>query len=124
MRDFHRETQRKQAFLDRGGYYVALCDLCGDNKAQEYHEILSRGRTVKNEEARYLSYDKHICSCLCSHCHREGVGAHNPKVATALLRRNVKLYGYEAVKSAFDRALDSMNTIVNIEFPEVNYERT
>lgn len=115
MSNAYRMIQRSQAIADRGG----LCDLCGQ-PASEYHEIVSRGRTVKNEVARRLSYNKYICSLLCPACHKEQDNAHNPETANKLLEINIARYGFERVYLAWLALIAELRTAVNIEFPEVS----
>jgi hypothetical protein len=111
----YRWHQRWRMIVDRGGPKVARCDLCGERQGTHMHEILSRGRSVKNETARWLSYDRAICSWLCQTCHNE---AHNPGIATTLLEKNIQRYGYDAVRAAFDRFNKALRRPVNIPFPE------
>ncbi len=114
----YRKVQKWQSIVDRGGPGVALCDLCCVQPGSEYHEIMSRGRTVKSEEARVLSFNKYICALLCSDCHTGSQNAHNPEAATTLLRRNIELYGYANVRAAFDAVNTALASPTNIVFPE------
>ncbi len=54
--------------LDRGEQY-ASCDICGENRGTDMHEIITRQKTQNNDEAQILSYNKHICALLCNDCH-------------------------------------------------------
>jgi len=91
------------------------CDLCGTGRGDDLHEIINRGRTVGNDEARVLSFNRHICSLLCRDCHEK---AHNPNAAEKLLKRNIAFYGYEAVKAAWDATMGAMRYPPDMEFPE------
>jgi hypothetical protein len=120
----YRLRQRRLAFVERGGA-GAKCDYCivqgkeSPNKATDYHEVVNRGRTMNNDEQRKLSYDRHICSCLCSECHI-GINVHRPELGTALLLHNIQLYGgdYTTVKAAWDAANEAGLTPLSIDFPE------
>jgi hypothetical protein len=101
--------------VDRGGPGKALCDMCQKNKGTQVHEMISRGRTIKNDTARSLSYNKHLCAWLCQDCHNK---AHSPKKARVLLLNNINKYGREAVKAAYDAVVDAMKLPLNIPFPE------
>lgn len=109
----YRMHQKAMMVVDRGGR-SAKCDLCGVTLGTDMHEIVNRGRTVKNEEARALSYDRRICSLLCQSCHQQ---AHNPEAANNLLKHNVAMYGYASVKSAFDKVVAAMSNPIGIVFP-------
>lgn len=80
----------------------------------EMHEIVSRGRTVNNDEARELSFSRFICSILCRKCHQK---AHTKEVRTVLLQRNVERYGYYTVRGAFDRVQAAMKTPLDFGIP-------
>jgi hypothetical protein len=95
------------------------CDVCG-MPASDMHEIITRGRTVKNEKARELSFKKEICALLCRKCHEN---AHNPKTALLLLKKNVDRYGYAAVSEAFENVRQAMGGNTNgILMPEKEIE--
>lgn len=110
-----RRRQRWLAYVERGGEGAAKCDLCGINPANHYHEIISRGRTVGNDEARHWSYHRYLCSCLCEECHFK----HAPKqqVATLLLARNCRRYGHVPVRRMFNRTVKLLRTPIAISFP-------
>lgn len=84
-----RNLNRNVAFLDKGG----KCDLCGGT-ATEYHEIIQRGKTEANPSARYYSYNKVLCACLCPSCHAT---ADSREVGESLLKHNYELYGQEVI---------------------------
>ena len=92
------------------------CDLCGESWGREMHEIISRGRTLHNEAAREASYDKHICSILCSSCHT-GLNLAESHEAD-LLAFNMGLYGREAVLAAIKVVADLLNTPLILDIPE------
>jgi len=96
--------------LDRGG----KCHRCKAAQGAEVHEILSRGRTIGNDAARMLSYDKHLCALLCRDCHET---AHSPQVADELLQGNIDFYGYEPVETAYNAVQAEMRTRLNIQLP-------
>lgn len=73
------------------------CALCHVRKAEDLHEIVSRGRTGNNWEARRLSYVAPLVVPLCRQCHER---AHNPQARKRLLQHNINLYGLEAVRQA------------------------
>lgn len=80
---------------------TCYCDYCEKAPAHEYHEIISRGRTVTNEQAREWSFNEAICSLLCHNCHTR----YAPTVVgrLKLLEKNIEIYGREAVEFAFYR---------------------
>jgi len=114
-----RMRQRANAIVERGGPRNAKCDLCGDAKATDYHEIVSRGRTVNDDAARAHSFARELCAMLCNPCHLNL--AHNPKAATALLAKNCVRYGWLNVRARYD-TLESLmaSSIHGVPFPPEN----
>ncbi len=110
--DEARYQARHSMFVDRGGYGKAMCDLCGKRPATDMHELINRGRTMGNPEARSASFAPELCALLCPACHQQ---AHNPDVRDELFRRNMERYGGGAVieaANAFYRATRSEPTII------------
>lgn len=95
--DEARYQARHSMFVDRGGYGKAMCDMCGEKPATDMHELINRGRTMGNEEARRASFAPELCALLCPACHQK---AHNPIVRLSLLMQNTKRYGLDAVRDA------------------------
>ena len=85
----------RQRLLQRHPY----CALCRVQKATDLHEIVSRGRTASNHEARRLSYVAELVVPLCRACHER---AHNPAIRKRLLAYNISLYGRERVVKALE----------------------
>lgn len=90
-----------------------FCDMCGKRKPFEYHEIISRGRTIADLEIRMRTFDPKICSLLCNTCHAI---APTPYARKALLAFNIMLYGYDQVYDAFCNVPVIFRS--DIEFPE------
>src|SRR5690554_2535669 len=99
-------------YVDRGGFRT-LCDLCKAERGTEIHHIVSKGRTQGSPEARDLSECKELLSLLCRECHAK---AHNPDVATALLRFNAVLYGEDEVRAALEAVNSRLSRPINIKF--------
>jgi len=117
-----RTLQRLEALQDRGGPYWACCDLCGTRFRENgfhYHEIVTRGRTINNGTARELSFDKHICACLCEQCHTgSSSNAHNLETDAALLVKNAWRYGYDSVSNALQDVNAALIGELSIKMPE------
>lgn len=77
------------------------CDFCQKRPGVEMHEIISRGRTIKQQDQRDLSYQPELCSILCRECHHSV--AHTINGRNILVSRNVEIYGKDLVLSAFYR---------------------
>jgi hypothetical protein len=108
-----REAERRKALIRRGGRN-AKCDLCKTRPAQHYHELVNRGRTVGNDEARSLSYVQEMCSFLCAQCHER---SHNPATRKTLFLRNIELYGAVYVLKAWIELRDAMGTRLDVWLP-------
>ena len=106
----YRNQQRFLMYLER-----VACDLCRTRPGSHMHEIVTRGRTVNNQEARLASYDKYICAWLCPECHEK---AHSPAIAFLLLNRNIEHYGYDKVNEAYKAVAAAMKMTLDIPFPE------
>jgi len=105
-----RQLERSLALQDRGGERWAKCDLCGKNRPTDYHEIVNRGRTMGNEEARQVSYRRTLCAWLCRECHDK---AHTPAIRDTLFFGNMKRYGAGRVSDDF--AL--LEQVVDVRLP-------
>lgn len=75
------------------------------------HELISRGMTLGNEQARELSYQQELVSLLCPQCHEK---ADYDAVDKALWANNIWLYGRKAVEAALARLQAVMKTTVRI----------
>jgi hypothetical protein len=109
-----REMIRAEMLQDRGR--ERRCDLCGTPGASHMHEIVSRGRTVKNAEARDLSYDKRLCSLLCEACHLSI--AHTAGIREILLQVNYRRYGYAEVAMAYLMLDAELRTGIDFALPQ------
>ena len=118
--EFLRATMRHTMIVERGGLKHAKCDLCGqkpDYMGLQLHELLQRGMTVNNPDARELSYVPELTALLCENCHSR---AHNPEVRDQLFRIAFKRYGRLAVAAAFERfrrAYELRSTLLAITLP-------
>ena len=120
--------ERSRAIMDRGGP-TAPCDECvmecekGERAAtdvergEEYHHILTRGRTMNADAARQSSDSRYVCSWLCNHHHTGAGNVHNPTAARRLLAFNIRLYGYNKVAWAYWAIVNALNHTINIELP-------
>lgn len=92
----------KQAMVDlrRALYGKAFCDICCTELGTDMHEIIPRRATVKQSEAREHSFQAPICSLLCSNCHDHRATTYAGILY--LLKFNIELYGFEAVKNALE----------------------
>lgn len=119
--------ERAAGIIDRGGVLNLHCQLCGqpfryysgyrtEMRPIETHHIISRGRLMMSDPEVYdLIHDKHLLAFLCRSCHEK---AHAPEVATALLKSNIALYGYDPVYRAYKTVLDAMHVNqIGIDFP-------
>lgn len=107
---------RQRIALQKRLECASCCDLCGKwSHDLEMHEIITRGRTMNNEDARMASYDAHITALLCQPCHSR---AHNQETAEKLLLVNIERYGREAVQAAWDTCVGFMRSAPSITFPE------
>lgn len=77
------------------------CDYCETAPGTEMHEIYSRGRTEKQDEARQASYQEELISLLCPTCHKNY--AHTEQGRAILVERNIQTYGRERVGEAAHR---------------------
>ena len=92
-------AKRMYMFGDAGG--TCYCDYCGVVPGYEYHEIVSRARTVADEQVREWSFDERICSVLCQQCHSRYAPTYGGQ--RKLLERNIECYGRATVVKAFYR---------------------
>jgi len=115
----YRVRQRDLALADKGGLHLR-CDMCNMKIGSkfEYHEIVSRGRTISNDVARKRTFHRHICSCLCPSCHRGSGNSHTPAAARKLLERNIFVYGREKVEEALLEVREVLGTNLDIELEE------
>jgi hypothetical protein len=104
----NRQKVKRDAILFRIYKYGSFdfyghcpCDLCRTMAGVEMHEIYSRGRTEKQEEAREASYQEELVSLLCPTCHKNY--AHTEEGRAKLIQRNVETYGRKRVEQAADR---------------------
>jgi len=105
--DAGRRRIKQRVFRQRGG----TCVLCGA-PATDLHEIINRGRTLKDSVARELSFADPIVAPLCNTCN---LGADNNETRLALLKLNVKFYGRMAVEKAIRDVYDAMTVKQSIE---------
>lgn len=110
-----RQSVKWQMRVDRGGAY-ALCDICHEHLGTDMHEIISRARTMGNEEAQLASFDKHICALLCNDCHVNKNLAE--ECEQFLLGVLIHMYGREEVLSAIQRVQDVSTTTLFLDIPE------
>lgn len=110
-----RSQERHISIINRGGYQLAVCDLCQKRRAAHYHEIVYRAITVANEEARQISYSKELCALLCAECHIGVDNAHNWQTGIKLIQKNIDMYGLEAVLEKFLALQSAMNTALPYE---------
>ena len=120
--------ERSRAIIDRGGRN-APCDECviereeGEREAkdvlpgEEYHHLLTKGRTQNADAARSAADSRYVCSWLCNHHHTGAGNVHNPAAARRLLAFNIRLYGYVKVERAYRAVVDSLHHPINIELP-------
>jgi len=119
--EFLRALMRHTMIVERGGPKHATCDLCGqppDYMGLQLHELLQRGMTVNNPDARELSYVPELTALLCENCHSR---AHNPETRDKLFRVNMRRYGRLQVELALDRfrrAFEQRNTLLTIRLPD------
>ena len=107
----YRAREIAQATLVKGD----LCDWDGCLQvARDTHEIVNRGKTIGNDEARRLSFQKELCAQLCRQHHQQ---AHNPAMAEKLLLKNCQIYGYEQVARALAELETAMKSKLDIPFP-------
>jgi hypothetical protein len=125
----NRDDERYQSILARGGDF-AKCDWCvleeADHKrlGTDYHELFQRALTNKGSEARNLSYQKELCSWLCNPCHIGLIHGRQSVRTTRLylIEFNIRLWGYDVVKMAWER-LDAVSPVrFDFAFPE--YDET
>lgn len=99
--------------------YCASCLMKGSvppNRGTELHEIIPRSWTIKNEEARNLSFAPGLTVILCHECHQKNhqVG----EMSGILLRYNILIYGREQVEHDFNALQAVMKTKLMMELPE------
>ena len=112
LADKYRDNTRRRLFF----FGPTNCDYPGCSiTATDMHEIIARGVTAQNPEARFYSYSPEVCSALCREHHKI---AHTPAVRDTLLRVNIRRYGRERVQSVVDLINDAMNTELNLELPD------
>jgi hypothetical protein len=118
--EFMRAHMRHTMIIARGGLKHATCDLCGqppDYMGLQLHELMQRGMTVNNPDARELSYVPELTALLCENCHSK---AHHPEVRDQLFRIAFKRYGRAQVERAFEhfrRAYELRSTLLDITLP-------
>lgn len=107
----YRAHQIAQAKLYKGNF----CDCDGCMKvATDCHELIPRSRTLGNETARRLSFQKELCVQLCREHHEQ---AHNNRAMYMFMAKNCRIYGYEQVESALSELETAMKSSLNIAFP-------
>lgn len=92
------------------------CDLCDRITTKlDMHEIVSRNRTINNEELRKLTYAKEICGLLCGDCHlnKPVTSRDSQEKIFGVL---IALYGVNRVRAALDKI--PAQYLMNIYFPE------
>lgn len=77
------------------------CDYCQKQPGTDMHEWISRARTMGNDVARELSFSPYICSIVCQYCHVVTAIVTTYSGLEILMRRNIEIYGYEKVSTAF-----------------------
>lgn len=88
-------TKSRMVAQRRAHYGKPLCDLCHLRLGTQMHEWIPRSATVKQPELRKLSFDWHICSLVCQHCHDVAETEDN---CVILIVRNVELFnGKESI---------------------------
>lgn len=109
-----RRVTKSRMIALRGGPRNLKCDLCEKKVSSvDMHELINRGRTIRNTVAREMSYKEELCSLLCRECHKK---AHNPDVRNTLLRKNVSIYGFERVSNALENLMKV--AMIDIPLPE------
>ncbi len=109
-----RIQQRTKALTIRGAHWVC-CDICGEQKPVDYHEIFSRSYTISGSEARRLSYQEELCACLCRECHQQ---AETRDTMIRLLQGNIKRYTQSRVLAAYDKLQAAMRTPLPLKIEE------
>lgn len=89
-----------------------LCWRCGMNVGAHMHEMLNRGLTVGNEEARELSFDHRLTVLLCPACHEM---APRFSVENHLWRILYAHWGYDQVREAYD----AVQAVMTTKLPEL-----
>lgn len=90
------------------------CDMCG-NFATQTHEIYYRSMTLNNPEARRLSFQKELLAQLCERCH---LNAHTQTATHLLLKRNIDVYGYDAVEEALNLVQQQLKGLIRVLMPK------
>jgi hypothetical protein len=125
-----RRRHKWQAIVLRGGPRLARCDLTGKmiGDKGDYHELIPRSMTVKNPEARMLSYRPELCAYLSTEAHRDFHD--NEPSESARNKMLQKIYevfavqegsiedAYERVKTVFDELQDVLVVPVPFDIPE------
>lgn len=94
---YDRRNVSARKFNRKGGRGKARCDLCELRTAEHLHEIITRGQTVGNEDARNKSFAQELTSILCAECHIN-IG-HTTHVRDFLYLKNMNLYGEVSVRN-------------------------
>lgn len=114
--DFLRRQVKWEMTTDRGGPWIALCDICHERWGSDMHEIIPRRITMYNQPAQIASFNKYICALLCNECH---VGKNLAEThETYLLGVLIGMYGKEAVLEAIQRVQDVSSTTIFLDLPE------
>lgn len=92
-----------------------LCWLCNERVGSEMHELVNRGQTVGNEEARALSFMEGLTVLLCRECHEQ---ASLPAVQMKLWRALYALYGQNRVVASLGALNAVLRTPVQVTLPE------
>jgi 5-methylcytosine-specific restriction endonuclease McrA len=89
-----REAIKLEMIRERTDRRGTKCDLCGErfHYSLEMHEIIERHRTIGNEKARELSFQKELCALLCRECHEKA-----PAMEEVLWVNNMRRYGADRV---------------------------
>lgn len=116
--DVDRKLVKARMYTKRGGQ-KCRCDFpgCGNYGGLHMHEIIQRSETQGYTQARQLSFQEELCSLVCPECHTMLHHGQIPNWRNILLKRNIKLYGYDRVLSAFEKLNDVMPITWNIDFP-------